>query len=227
MWAKAQLNKGKLGAGDFVWAEGANYLRFALVLEPEVSRQRCSEILYLGMVAFGDAAGALIPPEISINYQWPSIILMNNAEVGYADLELSQDDANGIPNWLVLSMEVHIRPDEMEQNPGLNVNITSMWEEGCGGLTSERLLESTARNLVNWFHTWSEEGFKPVHDQWSARQYDKLPLTFALSGKTEEMTEFLGVDETGNALIKDASGTSEIETLDALKTLRNLRNRRS
>lgn len=225
-WAKAQATKGKFGAGDFVWVEGADYLRFALVLEPEVSRQRCCEMLYVGMVAFGDAAGVLIPPEIAIEYQWPSIILMNNAEIGFADLSLSPEDTDGVPDWLVLSMEIHVRPDELAMDPGQTVNITNMWEEGCGGLTTERLLESTARNLVNWIHTWSEEGFKPIHDQWSARQFDQLPLTFALSGEAEEMKEFLGLDETGNALIKDGAGTSEIATLEALKTLRNLRSRR-
>ena len=177
------------------------------------------------MVAFGDAAGALIPPEISVDYQWPSIILMNNAQIGFADLSLSQEDTDGIPNWLVLSMEVHIRPDELMQDPGLTMNITSMWEEGCGGLTAERLLESTARNLVNAIHTWSEDGFKTIHQQWSARQYDKIPLASAFWGEGEEQGTFIGMDEVGNALISKADEACEIATLDALKTLRNLRNK--
>ena len=225
IWAKAQATKRKLGAGDFVWVEGANFLKFALVLEPEVSRERCGEILYVGMVAFGDAAGALIPPEISINYQWPSIILMNNAQIGFADLSLSQEDTDGIPNWLVLSMEVHIRPDELMQDPGLTVNVTSMWEEGCGGLTAERLLESTARNLVNAIHSWSEDGFKSIHRQWSERQYKQIPLASAFWDEGDEPGIFTGMDEVGNALISKTGETREIATLDALKTLRNLRNK--
>ncbi|MFK5980447.1 MAG: biotin/lipoate--protein ligase family protein [Rhizobiaceae bacterium] len=225
IWAKAQVTKGKLAAGDFVWVEGAKFLKFALVLEPEVSREHCGEMLYVGMVAFGDAAGALIPPEISVEYQWPSIILMNNAQIGFADLSLSQEDTDGIPNWLVLGMEVHIRPDELMQDPGLTVNVTSMWEEGCGGLTAERLLESTARNLVNAIHTWSEDGFKSAHQQWSGRQYDKIPMASAFWNEGEEPDVFVGMDEVGNALISKADETREIATLDALKTLRNLRNK--
>ena len=45
---------GSLGAGDLVWADATDVLRFALVLQPDVPRLRCFEVLYAVMVAFGD-----------------------------------------------------------------------------------------------------------------------------------------------------------------------------
>ena len=60
-WATAQAEQGALGAGDIVWSRDIANLSFALVLEPDVPRSRCGEILFAGLVAFGDAAGALGP----------------------------------------------------------------------------------------------------------------------------------------------------------------------
>ena len=53
------LANGRLSAGDVLWSESSESLRMSLVLEPEVERRRCGEMLFLMMVAFGDAAGAI------------------------------------------------------------------------------------------------------------------------------------------------------------------------
>ena len=206
--------KGKLGAGDILWSENPHTLDFALVLEPEVTVERCSEMLLAAMVAFGDAAGAICPPEVSVQYQWPSTILMNGARVGEAKLDISEDLQDGIPDWMVLGLIVHIKPERWVEDPGKQAHQTTMWDEGCGNISQSELLESVSRHLVNWIHTWSEDGFKPVYDQWWGRVFDESRLASVF-----EDNELMGLDENGNALIKSGEETTILSVVDGLKRM--------
>lgn len=218
-WVKARLPDGRLGAGDLVWSEDPDMLCFAVVLEPEIVRERCPEMLFVAMVAVGDAIGALAPPEVSIMYQWPSVLLANEAEVGRLDLTLSTSETDDVPDWMVLWLSIRIRPRGSDSNPGKNLKQTNLWEEGCGALNRTGLLEATSRHLVNVIHTWSEEGFKPIYEQWWGRRLEKDPLADGLP--TPETAIMLGLDENGNALLKQDTENSVLNTLDALKVLRS------
>lgn len=224
-WAKSGAAKGKLGAGDLGWSEDPDDLRLALVLEPEVAHSRCPEMLFVAMVAVGDAIGALAPPEVSVTYRWPTTILVNEAEAGFADLEVSETERYGIPDWMVLSLDLRIRPKQNRSEPGSDMSKTTLWDEGCGELSRSALLESASRHLVNLIHTWSEDGFKPIHEQWLGRLSKKTPLADGvLSG--DDCETLLGLDESGNALIKTAAGTRPVMTIDALELLRAQRDGR-
>jgi len=214
--AKAMVVKGELGAGDLLWSDDLKNLNFCVVLEPEVLRARCHEILSLIMVSFGDAVGALAPPEMAITYQWPNGIQLNDASVGVCDLQISDDETDGIPNWLIVSIEVAIKPENIMHDPGNEAWRTTLWEEGCGDITRTELLESTARHFLNWVHTWSEEGFKPIHDQWMGRICEKQKMIDCnVDG------EFIGIDENGNALIKDKDAIVSVDMIQALNTIRS------
>ena len=220
-WAVSKAGKGKLGAGDLAWSEDARSLRLALVLEPDVPRKRCGEILYVVMAAFGDAAGALIPPEVAITYRWPSAILMNNGQIGFVDLVLSDEDIDRVPDWMVIGLDIRINPDPGTADPGLDINNTTMWDEGCGGITRTALLESVARHSVNLIHNWSEEGFGPTHTQWWGRVSKEMRIADGIDldpGQT-----LMGLDETGNALMSGNGETVALHTIDALTELRNQR----
>lgn len=206
-----------LGAGDLIWSTTGNLMQFALVLEPEVSRVRCGEMLYAAMVAFGDAAGALIPPEVSITYLWPNTILMNDGAIGSVDLIVSDEDVSSCPDWMVLSMEIQMMPDLADMNPGENYDVTTLWDEGCGDVTAIELLESTSRHLVNAIHVWSEDGFKPIHDQWMGRLNEKQQLVHPLR---ETERRFLGLDEQGGGILSVSDAHQGFDLLQTLKQLR-------
>ncbi len=213
--AKAMAKKGKLGAGDLVWSEDQKNLKFALVLEPEVDKQRCAEMLFAAMTAFGDAAGAICPPEIAIHYQWPNVILMNEARLGNCDLQLSDNDTDGVPDWMIISLSVAIAPKTLKDDPGFMADETTMWDEGCGDITRTELLEAVSRHLVNWIHNWQEDGFKPIHDQWTGRLIEKQKIVPGLS----DDAEFVSLDENGNALVNRDGQMELLRVLDALATL--------
>jgi len=209
--ANARAAKGALGAGDLLWSEAENSLEFAVVLEPEVTRERCGEMLYVMIVAFGDAAGALCPPEISITFQWPNAILMNRAMIGTCGLDISETEHEGIPEWMVLSIKVAIRPERITDDPGKEAWRTTMWDEGCGEISRTSLLESVSRHFLNWVHTWTEEGFRSVHENFVGRLADeKLVSTLSEVG-------FVALDESGNAIVKQQGGTVLLDTLSTLQ----------
>ena len=190
-------------------------MQFALVLEPEVERARCPEMLFAAMVAFGDAAGAVIPPEVAITYRWPDSILMNDGEVGSACLKISDSEIDNIPDWMVVSLDIKVLADFSDQNPGKRAHETTMWDEGCVEITPVQLLESTSRHMLNAIHNWSEDGFKPVHEQWMGRLCEKQKLAASL----DQDIEFIGLDEHGNALVKNGKDPV-ISTIDALAVSR-------
>lgn len=214
-WARQRAQQGDLGAGDLAWSADAGWLRFALVLEPDVVRERCGEILFAVMVAFGDAAGALIPPEVAITYRWPNHLLMNNGQIGAADLILSNRDADDAPLWMVVALEVQMMPDFADMNPGANVDVTTMWDEGCGEMSPVQLLESVSRHILNAIHNWSEDGFQPIHEQWSGRHCKAKKL---VDGVALEGDVFVGLDETGNALISRGAKTVSLSLQSALNS---------
>lgn len=218
-WARAKVEKGQLGAGDLGWSEETDVLRLALVLEPDVEQARCQEILFAAMVAIGDSLGALCPPEVAITYQWPSMILANAAQVGSVDLVVSEEEPDGIPDWMVFSLDLRLRPAPGESDPGKDPSRTTLWDEGCGLLGRTGMIESISRHLINLIHHWSEDGFKPVHEQWWARiSAQERFAAHALEDAGSVM--LLGLDETGNALVKTGNTTRTVSTFDALTRLR-------
>ncbi|MGI9357696.1 MAG: biotin/lipoate--protein ligase family protein [Rhizobiaceae bacterium] len=215
VYACADAAKGAVGAGELFWSKERESLRFALVLEPDVPRARCGEMVYAAMVAFGDAAGALIPPEVAITYQWPNVIQMNNGQIGSVDLQVSQNEESEEPAWMVLGLNARLMPDFADMNPGENYHVTTFWDEGCGNITRTGLLESVARHLVNAIHTWSEGGFKPIHRQWLSRLNSNAQLSPELARPD---TKFVGLDELGSGLLSVGGEMISRSVVDVLDT---------
>ena len=216
--AIAGAREGSFGAGDLFWADDVDNLRFALVLQPEVPRSRCMEVLFAVMVAFGDSAGALCPPETPVTYCWPSIVLMNGARIGHVDLVLPDTQRDDIPDWMVVSLDMRVRPDASAKDPGMDINRTTIWDEGCGEVLSTALLDSASRHIVNALHNWEEDGFRPIHDQWHARLDEQTGLARGLGKDVSQ--RLVGMEDGGAAIIRGDGGTCSLAVEEALAKLR-------
>lgn len=198
---------GEYGAGDLVWSRSTRAMDFALVLEPTVDRLRCHEMLFVAMVAFGDALGALGPPETAVTYLWPADILVNDGKAGAARLAAADSiDPAGHPHWLVLGLKIELATDPGGPDPGHNRDWTNLTEEGCGELDATMLLESTSRHLLTWIHTWEEEGFKPIHDMWTGRMAERKSASIAYGGQALSGSA-KGLDEHGNLIFAQGDDT--------------------
>lgn len=208
---------GRLGAGDVVWARNLDRLQLALVLEPDVERVRAREMLFVAMVALGDSLGALAPPEVAITWGWPRTVYVNGARLGALEMALSPgEDESGAPDWMVIGLDLPIRPDTRGPEPGLYLDRTTLADEGCIELDRSTLIESFCRHLLTWIHTWSEDGFKPVHEAWMFRANGRGEA-IAIGYDGERLTgRFLGLDDHGNMLLNTAGGTALLEVETAL-----------
>lgn len=200
--AVAAARRGTAGAGDLFWCEDDDDLALAVALEPDVPTGRCFDMLFAAMVAFGDAVGALAPPEVSVRYRWPCFLLVNGAGVGSAAVVIAEDLDDGVPRWLIVGLRAAVRPPPGTPEPGLSPQRTTLWDEGCGGLSRNRLLESWSRHFLSWLDRWESEGARPLFLAWQARgDAPGEPVRVAYEGGAAQ-GRYLGLDEAGNMLLR-------------------------
>lgn len=212
-----QASLGQSGAGDLWWSADQAKVAFSIVLEPSVGRARCYEMLPLVMVAFAEALGALSPPEVAVQHRWPATILVNGADAGRARLALAADDGpDGLPRWSAVGLEIALALPVEGPEPGFDLQRTTLAEEGCGAITGRELIEVTARHFLAWLDAWEQEGFAPVHRQWTFAWADNARDLRVAAGDGTIRGQALGIDEHGGLLLKTAGGTVGIDLARAL-----------
>lgn len=213
--ARSKAAAGVARAGDVFWSRDTSRLDCAIVLEPEVETPAAMHMLLTAMVAFGDALGAIAPPEIGVFYRWPAEILVNGARAGRLRVALPEDArADAVPRWLVVGIEVDILDDEKGTEPGFDAERTTLHAEGCHEIDRTQLVESFCRHFLVWVHTWNEDGFRPVHEAWLQRAHGlNQEITVERGGET--LTgRFLGLDEGGNLLLKRGDGITMLPLME-------------
>jgi len=74
------------------------------------------------------------------------------------------------------------------------------------GLEPAQILQSLAAHFLTRLHTWQEDGFRPVHDEWLFRAEGReAPVTVAYGAERLE-GQVLGLDESANLLLKTPAG---------------------
>lgn len=194
-------------AGDVFWSKSQDVLDVAIVLEPECAEAEAQQMLFATMVAFGDSFGAIAPPEIGVHYQWPNGFRISGASIGRARIAIGTSGDDGVPRWMVVGLEVRIRPYDTKIEPGHDLLKTTLWDEGAGELDATMLISSFSRHFLTWVNNWTEDGFQPVHSAWLARALGRDELCeFAWQGKKHK-GRFLSIDDEGNLLLKEKKTT--------------------
>jgi BirA family transcriptional regulator, biotin operon repressor / biotin---[acetyl-CoA-carboxylase] ligase len=189
---------GTLSAGDLVWSRNTSKAECALILEPEVSLSRSCQMAALGYVALAETLGAIGPPQMPVEIRWPGTVLVDSATCGEILLTTPDATADRVPPWLVLSVSLSLTLGNEKREPGELTGITALDLEGAGDVTRSMVVEALATRLLAWLHTWSESGFRQIHDQWLYyAEGRKSDITFdGVQGRV------LGLDEDGGLLFK-------------------------
>jgi biotin-(acetyl-CoA carboxylase) ligase len=185
-------------AGRVVWSRRPDRLSAAIVLAPEAPLSEAMSISFACSLGFGDALGALGPPETAVHYTWPNGILLNGAAVGTLKAAASTDTPSHEPDWLVIGLDVVLLP---EGDGGEDPTRTCLYAEGCGEIPPATLLESWSRHTLVWINTWLDDGLAPLHAAWRERAW----------GLGEDLAEggvFVGLDEWGGQLVKTGETTA-------------------
>lgn len=217
--AIAGIAAGRLGAGDIVWSRSTERFALAVIFEPEVRRDRAAEMLPLAIVALGDALGALVPPELPITWLWPGTVRADGAKVGEARMAMGPDDEAGIPHFVIIDIWIALRVRGGDE-PGQDLDNTTLYDEGCGDLDRTSMIESFSRHLMTWLHRWSSEGFASVHEAFLFRaDQHRETVTISHGGQNVSGT-FTGLDESGNLLLRNAAGVVRLSLLDSTAMIR-------
>jgi len=123
---------------------------------------------------------------------------------------VSEQEQDGIPDWMVVALVVRLAPNEGDPEPGLDCHHTTLWDEGCGAIAALDLLETTARHFLVWVHTWEEGGFGPVHVAWQGRMAERAELSREYQGQVVT-GEPVGLDEDGGLLLRNAEGIQGLQ----------------
>lgn len=197
-----RAGNGELSAGDLVWSRNTARADCALVLEPDVSLMRSCQMAALGSVALAETLGLLCPPQTLIQFRWPTALLINGAEAGFVRVCGPAGPPDQVPAWLVISISVALTPPSHAGEPGSRPDETCLIDEGAVDLTRTTVVEALAPRLLAWLHTWSEDGFRSIHDHWFSNAVGRD------SDVTVEGTKgrVIGLDEDGNLLVKSSAG---------------------
>jgi BirA family transcriptional regulator, biotin operon repressor / biotin---[acetyl-CoA-carboxylase] ligase len=199
VFAKAIAVAGKSETGTVLYSENPEYVEVSIILSPEVSKLKCNQMLYIMMVASGDAIGALAPPEVAVTYAFPGFIFLNRGEAGLVKVEVApSNDDQSIPDWMVVGLKLRLNNNvEINENE-INADITSLADEGGGYVSRTRAIESLSRHFLAWISQWEDEGFKPVTEVWNKRREETKVITL----KNGQEVSWIGLDENGLAIVK-------------------------
>jgi len=188
-------------AGLVVYNLGANSLRAALVLAPDVLLGDAMAMLPLCGVGFQNALGALAPPEVAVHLDWTGGIRINGASCGRLRVAASGTEAEMEPEWLVIGLELPLWPES--DDPGESPDETTLYAEGCADVKADALLESWVKHTLVGINRWSDEGVAPLHKDWRGLAQG-IGEPIELDGKSGT---YLGVDERFGLLLRDAETT--------------------
>jgi BirA family biotin operon repressor/biotin-[acetyl-CoA-carboxylase] ligase len=192
--------------GTLYWAERADRLDLAVVMEPEAPAATTLQALYVLTVAIGDALGGLLPPVVPVTFAWPNDLILAGAKVGRLRAALAPvADPADVPPWLVLGLSLSVGP--VGDDPGLLPDRTSLYDEGAGDVTVVQLVEGVTRHLLHWTSRWLDEGLAPVRASWNARCFrlgEESDLTLA-----DQPVEgpVLGLDASGRFVVGNSRFT--------------------
>lgn len=195
-----------LGMGDGVtpglvhYAQRDDVLRAAVTFAPEVPLSQAIGVLWAVQLGFADALGALAPPEVAVQFDWPGGLRVNGARCGGFRACASTQDPLEEPDWLVVGLEVALR---LHADSGETPDQTALSEEGCAEITAPELLESWSRHMLVWVHSYLHEGLGPLHESYRGKvQSIGEDITMPEPG------HFTGLDEAGGMILRLSDSTT-------------------
>jgi len=214
VFAKAIAVAGKSETGTVLYSENPEYVEVAIILSPEIPKIKCNQMLYIMMVASGDAIGALAPPEVAVTYAFPGFIFLNRGEDGLVKVEIApSNDDQSIPDWMVVGLKLRLNNNiEINENE-INADVTSLADEGGGYVSRTRAIESLSRHFLAWVSQWEDEGFKPVTEVWNKRREETKVVTL----KSGQEVSWVGLDENGLAIVKSNAQEVFLSPIDIIE----------
>ena len=205
--------------GTLLWRARDDRLDCAVILHPDDVFERAMLVTYVAMLGLNDALAIVVPPLTEVTLIWPNRVDANGAHVARIGVELPGDaTAGSVPEWLVLLAHANVAPPTAGGDQ-IDLEVTSLVEEGCQDLTAGALLEIFARHFLNWVNRWHDDGFDPIRTMWlhhAPGHGEKIELE--LEGERIAGT-FGGIGDDGALLLTGDGADRPIALLAALSAM--------
>ncbi|MCG6904486.1 MAG: biotin/lipoate--protein ligase family protein, partial [Rhodobacter sp.] len=165
--ALAEVLTGEVEPGLIHYAESGDVMRAAVTLAPEQPLAQAICAIYAVQLGLADALGALAPPELAVQFDWPATLRVNGAVCGGFRAAASTSDPQAEPDWLIVGVDLSILPTG--DDGGVNPDITTLHAEGCVDLGAPMIIESWSRHMLVWIHRYISDGFAPLHEAWRGK----------------------------------------------------------
>ncbi len=199
IWAKTQsAGRGRQGRS---WTSEPGNLFCTLLIDPEATPQRASELSFVTALAVADTVDALIgKPRAEL--KWPNDVLVNGAKICGVLLESGSGSATRA-GWLAIGIGINLasHPD------GTPYPATHVGASGPAP-APETALEVLAEAFDRWFTLWRRVGFEPVRQGWLNRARGKGEVLTARLGTRTLVGKFLDLDPQGALVLQSDDGAT-------------------
>lgn len=196
VWALEQSSgRGRQGR---TWSSPRGNLYCSVILRPDCSTARATELSFVAAVALADALAGLLPSDADIRLKWPNDVLVGGAKI--AGLLLESASRTGELDYLVLGIGVNI----VSSPEQVRYPATSLAAQGAV-TDAENLLAKIFIQFDRWYARWQAEGLAPVREAWLARAF-QLGETIELSCGTQTISGRFADLGAGGSLVLEQGG---------------------
>ncbi len=194
--------KGRMGKN---WQSPSGNLYFSLLLKPQKSINKSSQLSFLAAVALGltiDKFNNDKSIQKPIHHKWPNDILLDGKKI--AGILLESDYANNqqlettIVNFIVLGIGVNVN----SHPTNTSFPASNLASEGLIFVNKNKILKSFLDDFANLYQQWLKFSFTPIRNLWLSKAYKiKEKITVNLPKQTLEGI-FYDLDNEGNLLLE-------------------------
>ncbi len=195
------------GADDglLLWQDRRDAFNAALVLRPLDPIAVSLQLAYVAQLGLLDGLAAVAPPETDVELAWPDRLLVNGACAGGIRVVhgklVEKQEMSDVPDWLALGLYLQLQGNPYDDAPGVDLEYTNLFEEGCGDVTAAMLIEAFSRHFLKWLDRWLDQGWGDIRKRYAEELGD----------------EDLTVDESGDAWQKTPTGQTRRSLREALR----------
>jgi hypothetical protein len=169
-------------AGKLVWARRFQLAEFAVVLEPAEPLAKARLVFFAAMNALADMLAVHCPPEKSVAFSWPDMIMLDIGILGGGRLTWNSGcGEDETPDWMIFGAMLrtagHFRTEPGEWKRGV-----ALAEEGIWDVDPVDIVEGFARHFMSSLYNLAEFGARHEMSRWM----DRLQQTAGLPAYLDE-----------------------------------------
>ncbi len=198
IWAHRQTDGRGRRSRDWVSQKGNLFV--SALLSPDCEFEQFPQLSFVAACA-AHASVAPLLPESELKLKWPNDLLLDGEKLAgllLESFETIDEETGKLKRWAVVGMGMNI-----ENAPaGMDLPATCLKHAGVELISAKIVLSRFIHHFIEWYQLWQDDGFEPVRKYWTNHCYHKGESVEVKIGDEMHRGEFVGLDETGNLLLK-------------------------